>query len=1055
MLSSDRSATLIWALGAGAAYFLVARGGTLLVADPEGLAAVWPASGVLLAALLASDTRHWRAIGIFTLVAAAASTMVDGDPTPATAVAAAAAWGEGLIAAAIVTRVAHGRPSLSRLRDVAALIAASVLASAAGALVGAAALSSEAGIALGPTWVTWWSADAIGMLAIAPVAIALRESAGRRPSPRAIAEDIVLLAALAGVCLFVFGADPGVGGLRSALPAALVLPLLVFAATRFGAVTVSLGGLLVTIVAARMTIEEHGPFANALASTSDRLLGMRAFLAVAIGTSLAAVALASERRNALRERREQSDRLDRAERERDTEQRRVQELIGTAFDAVITIDEEGIVSDWNPAAQRTFGWSQTEAVGRPLTDTIVPPKLRLPYEAALEVLRRAGEVSGIGQRIELEARHKGGSEVPVELTLSSIRGEGRLSFHLVANDLYELRALEEQRASARARIDEAEARVTESDEERRRVEDELRQARLQAARAELLQRAAVAEHERRLGESTHELQRLERSFEDAPIAMALADAGGQLTRVNASLCELTGLPRERLETITVEELAHPGDRELVRAALRPLLERQRGRWQGEVRLVDELERELPIDLGITILREPDDAPYLLLHAEDLRERRRARERVAFLADHDFLTGLPDRRLLEAELERAAGGAVAVLDLDGLRSINDSLGRPAGDALLAEAGRVLRQRVRKSDTIARIGGDVFAVSLAGAGEDDARRLGEELLDAVRSLRTIDGRPVSASAGVLLFTGAEGLSAEQLVVEAELAVYDAKDAGRNRMVLRRVAGERRPQEGDRGWAERIREALDDDCFILHAQPIVSLKGAPPTRYELLLRVVGDDGDLIPPATFLYVAERFGLAQEIDRWVIGQAAAMLARAQEAGRELLLEVNISAPSVADPGLAELLARELREAKVPGSGLTLAIDEATAIENMESVRALAHAVRSAGCEIVLDHFGSGLASFHYLQQLAVDYVKIDGSFVKDLPHNRAGRMVVKSVVEVAGSLGCRTIAERVGDSETLALLQSQGVDYAQGFFVGRPRPAAELELGSLPPEDGRAVRSL
>src|SRR3954452_2358562 len=138
MLSSDRRATLMWALGAGAAYFLAARGGTLLVADPEGLAAVWPASGILLAALLASDARHWRAIGIFTLVAAAGSTMVDGDPTPATAVAAAAGWAEGLVAAAIVTRVAEGRPSLSRLRDVAALIAAAVLASAAGALAGAA-----------------------------------------------------------------------------------------------------------------------------------------------------------------------------------------------------------------------------------------------------------------------------------------------------------------------------------------------------------------------------------------------------------------------------------------------------------------------------------------------------------------------------------------------------------------------------------------------------------------------------------------------------------------------------------------------------------------------------------------------------------------------------------------------------------------------------------------------------------------------------------------------------------------------------------------------------
>ncbi len=1041
--------TLLWALGAGAAYFAAARAGTLLVADPDGIAAVWLASGVLLASLLLSDSRNWRAIGVFTLAAAGASVLVDGDPTPATAVAAAAGWAEGLLAAAILTRLAGGRPSLTRLRDVGALVAAAMLACAVGALAGAGALSSEAGNAFGSTWVVWWSADAVGMLAVAPLAIALREASGR-PSRRAAVETVVLLAAVVGVAMLVFGGDPSVGGLRSALPAALVLPLLVLGAVRLGALPTSLGGLALTLIAARFTIEEHGPFANAIASTADRLLGMRTFLAVALGTSLAAVALASERRRAVRDQTAQADQLDRAERQRDTEQRRVHELIGTAFDAVITIDEDGIVTDWNPAAQRAFGWSRTEAVGRALTDTIVPAKLRLPYEATLEVLRRSGEVSGIGQRIELEARGKWGREVPIELTLSSIRDEGRLIFHLVVNDLYELRELEQERAAAEARIQAAEAQVAQSDEDRRRIEDELRQARLQAARAELLQRAATAEHERRLGQSEHQRHQLEGSFEDAPIGMALADSGGQLTRVNAALCELTGMQREHLETATLDGLAHQGDRELLRAGLRPLLERRRGRWQGEVRLVDSRQRELPVDLGITLLREHDDEPFMLIHAEDLRERRRTQQRVAFLADHDFLTGLPDRAHLERELETAAGGALAVLDLDGLRSLNDDAGRPAGDALLAEAGRALRERVRRGDAVARIGGDVFAIVLEGAGDLDARTLGGELLDAVRSLHAVDRRPVSASAGVVLFTGAEGMSAEELLLEAELAVYDAKEAGRDRMIVRRAgSGNRGTREGERGWAERIREALEDDCFVLHAQPIVSLKGDPPTRYELLLRLMGDDGDLIPPATFLYVAERFGLAQEIDRWVIAEAATMLARAHSQGRDLRFEVNLSAPSVVDTGLPELIARELGAAKVPGPALSLAIDEATAIENVESVRVLAQSLRSLGCELVLDHFGSGLASFHYLQQLAVDYVKIDGSFVKDLPHNRAGRMVVKSVVEVAGSLGCRTIAERVSDSETLALLQNQGVDYAQGFYVGRPRPAVELEVGGSPPPAG------
>src|SRR5436190_17011559 len=560
MRASGRSRTLLWGLGSGAAYFLAARAGTLFVAD--GLTAIWLASGVLLAALLGSDSRNWRAVGVFTLAAAAASVMVDGNPTPATAVAAAAGWAEGLLAAVLLTRALGGRPSLARLRDVAALIAAAALACAAGAIAGAAALSSEAGNPLGSTWITWWTSDTVGMLAVAPVAVALRDAAGQRPTKRAVGESVLLLAAVIAVALLVFGADPSVGGLRSALPAALALPLLVAASVRFGAVPTSLGGLALSLIAARLTVEDHGPFANAVASTADRLLGMRTFLAVALGISLAAVALAAERRRAVRDTRNQSERLRHAESQRDTEQRRVQELIGTAFDAVITIDEDGLVTDWNPAAQRTFGWSRTEAVGRPLTATILPANLRLPYEATLELLRRAGEVSGIGERIELEACRRDGREAPVELTLSSIRGEDGLSFHLVANDLSEMRALEEQRASAEALIKAAEAQVAKSEEDRRRIAEEVRRARLQATRAELLERAAAAEYERRLEDGEHERLRLERSFDDAPIGMALADPGGRLSRVNTALSELTGLPRERLETITVEELARSGDREL-------------------------------------------------------------------------------------------------------------------------------------------------------------------------------------------------------------------------------------------------------------------------------------------------------------------------------------------------------------------------------------------------------------------------------------------------------------------------------------------------------------
>jgi PAS domain S-box-containing protein len=319
------------------------------------------------------------------------------------------------------TAVLAAARALAQARDVAALVGAAALTAALGALAGAVALSSEAGNPLGSTWVGWWTSDTVGMLAVGPIAIALREAALRPSSRRGLVESLGLIGAVAAVSLLVFGADPSVGGLRSALPAALALPLLVAASARRGAVTASLAGLTLTVIAARLTVEEHGPFANSLASTADRLLGVRLYVFVALTVSLAALVLMAMRR--------------RAESQRDSEQRRVRMLIGTAFDPVITLDEDGLVTGWNPAAERAFGWARTEAIGRPLSDTIVPANLRLPYEATLEVVRRADEVSGIGQRITVDARGKSEREVPVEVTLSSIRRDGRVSFLVVAKDL--------------------------------------------------------------------------------------------------------------------------------------------------------------------------------------------------------------------------------------------------------------------------------------------------------------------------------------------------------------------------------------------------------------------------------------------------------------------------------------------------------------------------------------------------------------------------------------------------------------------------------------------
>ncbi|MDQ6776554.1 MAG: EAL domain-containing protein [Actinomycetota bacterium] len=245
----------------------------------------------------------------------------------------------------------------------------------------------------------------------------------------------------------------------------------------------------------------------------------------------------------------------------------------------------------------------------------------------------------------------------------------------------------------------------------------------------------------------------------------------------------------------------------------------------------------------------------------------------------------------------------------------------------------------------------------------------------------------------------------------------------------------------WVDRIRDALEEDRFVLQAQPIVALNGDTIPRYELLIRMIGEDDDLIPPATFLLIAERFDLIQMIDRWVLHHAIQLLAAQKRARRSIQLAINLSAKSVTDPELPGFVASELEAAGIDGEGLCIEVTETAAIVNVDRAKDFARTLGELGCEFALDDFGAGFASFYYLKHMAFDYIKIDGEFIRNLSESRVNQLVVKSVVDIARGLGKRTIAEFVGDKETVSLLKRYGVDYAQGFHIGKPRPLDELDL--------------
>jgi EAL domain-containing protein (putative c-di-GMP-specific phosphodiesterase class I) len=278
----------------------------------------------------------------------------------------------------------------------------------------------------------------------------------------------------------------------------------------------------------------------------------------------------------------------------------------------------------------------------------------------------------------------------------------------------------------------------------------------------------------------------------------------------------------------------------------------------------------------------------------------------------------------------------------------------------------------------------------------------------------------------------------MVNADLAMYDAKEHGRDRIAQYRTDRHERPRmESQISWATRITDALAHDRFELHAQPIVPLAGNGPEQYELLLRMREPNGDVTAPGTFHYIAERLGLIQEIDRWVVAEAIDLLATHRSAGRDLRLEVNLSGYTIGDPALLELIERRLDETAVPPDRLIFEITETAAVSNIAQATAFAEHVSQLGCRFALDDFGAGFGSFYHLKHLPFDYLKIGGEFVRNCTDDETDRILISAVVQIARGMHKRTIAEYVENQETVEILTRLGVDYGQGLHLGRPAPLA------------------
>ena len=436
---------------------------------------------------------------------------------------------------------------------------------------------------------------------------------------------------------------------------------------------------------------------------------------------------------------------------------------------------------------------------------------------------------------------------------------------------------------------------------------------------------------------------------------------------------------------------------------------------------------------------------------DITSRKKADAQITFQASHDALTGLVNRyeferraeRLLSTVLQNEDEHALCYMDLDQFKVVNDTCGHVAGDEMLRQLSTVLQETVRDRDTLARLGGDEFGVLMEHCSLDDAHRVATTLQKAIQNYQfSWEGRSfkVGVSMGLVAITKITTNLTELLRV-ADAACYMAKDKGRNRIhVSHAEDSEVAQRHGEMQWVTRIQHALDEDKFCLYAQSIAPLDNSSDEHYELLIRMIDDKGEVIPPGAFLPAAERYNLITQIDRWVIDSAFRLLAENPVFQNQInFISINLSGQSLAEQDLLDLIIKRLDETDIVGEKICFEITETAAISNIVSAKKFISTLKELGCRFALDDFGSGLSSFAYLKNLPVDYLKIDGMFVKDIVDDPIDHAMVKSINEVGHVMGMKTIAEFVENDEIKGMLREIGVNYAQGYGIDIPMPLDDL----------------
>ncbi len=497
------------------------------------------------------------------------------------------------------------------------------------------------------------------------------------------------------------------------------------------------------------------------------------------------------------------------------------------------------------------------------------------------------------------------------------------------------------------------------------------------------------------------------------------------------------------------EYIHEDDRERYIQVTETAYERKE-KWDIEFRAITQTGKVLYVrEIGEPEIDEQGTIIRTFGTLQDITDSKLVEERLSYQASHDALTGLINRREFEKRAERLLSTikqdksehALCFMDLDQFKIVNDTCGHTAGDELLRQLGSVLANTVRYRDTLARLGGDEFGVLMEHCSLDDAHRVAASLQKTVQNFKFTwqeHDFKIGVSIGLVPVTS-DTTNLTELMKQADAACYMAKDQGRNRIhVYHPEDTDLAKRHGEMQWVERLNQALEDDLFCLYAQPIVSINGSDDTgiHYELLIRMKDENGDIILPDEFLPAAERYNLITKIDCWVIEHAIDLLANDPVFLKKInFCSVNLSGQSLTNPDILKFITNQVIESEIQCEKICFEITETAAISNLNGATKFISTLKRLGCQFALDDFGSGLSSFAYLKNLPVDYLKIDGMFVKDIVDDPIDYAMVKSINEIGQVMGMQTIAECVENDAIKGMLEKIGVNYVQGNGIGKPQP--------------------